>query len=115
MSAATNTSTEWVKSMAASLRDEDCGPAARLIEALATERDALAISLAAKEAAAQSALNDAWAERDRLAGNVARLRKALEKTQALARRPAGGWLDGQHSELLSMIRGVVDAALGDTP
>lgn len=80
-----DTSAEAVERLAKALkRDIDwrpgslCADAAATLRALAGERDALAINLAAKEAAAQSALDDAWADRDRLAAEVARLRGALE-------------------------------------
>jgi hypothetical protein len=139
MSADTNTSAEWVKSMAASLRDEDCGPAARLIEALAAERDALRhqMQIATTEqwhagfeagradrdrmagerdeavAVADQAvwcMNEARADRDRLAADVARLRGALRHFTC----PADcNECDGNHD--IGWCGHVARAALGDTP
>ena len=57
-------------------------PTAATLRALLAERDALHIDVAAKEAAAQSALEDAWAERDAALAEAARLREALRDIAA---------------------------------
>ena len=81
MSAETNTSSEWVKSMAASLEDEDCGPAARLLLALAAERDALTDernTLRINLDGCVIELQQAQADRDRLAAERDALQEIVD-------------------------------------
>ena len=112
MDTSANTSASWVAAMAASLEDDNCGPAARLLRALLAERDgANALIdrmheqdvLAIKQWQAAHPGNDLqWPGQTRLTawlmGEAAKVQAERDAAQAEAARLREAWLDVIQSE-----------------